>query len=197
MYVLGLTGPIASGKSTVAQVFREVGAEVWDADVAVKRLYKPHSEVTKGLVAVLGEGILRDDGRIDTGVLVEKIREDASVLDQIEDVVFAVLPTAWFKWVKRRKSPLLVLEAPLLFEAGLAKYCNHIIVCEAPDAVRKERALARPQVDAVWFEIVNGRQMSTAEYVAKADVVLDGTDLEAAKTFVKEMWETYGADSRA
>ena len=194
MYVLGLTGPMASGKSTVAQMFREAGAEVWDADVAVHHLYDKNKGLQGELVALLGDDVwdtLMPKERLNRSKRVGKIRENPDLLAKIEEIVFPYLVPAWLKWVKQRKSQLLILEAPLLFEAELAKYCNTIVTCAAPEDVRKERALARNNVDEVWWNLVTAQQMTAEDYAAQSDRVLDCVEMEVPRAFVDEMKQKY------
>lgn len=194
MYVIGLTGPMASGKSTVAQLFREAGAEVWDADVAVHHLYNKNKDLQADLVALLGTDALDTTlpkPQINRGKIAEKIRQDGHLLDKIGKIVFPYLIPAWLKWVKRRKSELLILEAPLLFEAGLEKYCNTIVTCHTPATVRKIRALQRETVDEMWWELMTQTQMCTTAYAEKSDSLLDCTTLDAPTAFVAEMKGKY------
>jgi dephospho-CoA kinase len=158
-YVLGLTGSIGMGKSTTAELFRELGVPVWDADAAVHRLY------AKGGAAVGPVGALCPDavrgGAVDRAALKAWIARDGSALAQLEAVVHPLVAAERAEFVARADAPLIVLDIPLLFETGAQ--VDGVLVVTAPPEVQRARVLARAGMDAAQLETVLARQMPDAE----------------------------------
>ena len=182
-YRLGLTGSIGMGKSTTAGFFRELGIPVWDADAAVHRLYEQGGKAVGPVGAICPEAVI--DGAIDRAALKSWIARDASALTQLEAIVHPLVAQDREAFVKGVDGPLVVLDIPLLYEAGAD--VDGVLVVTAPDSVQRARVLERPGMDAAQLKAIMARQMSDAEKRARADFVIETTDMDSARAAVQKL----------
>jgi dephospho-CoA kinase len=183
---LGLTGSIGMGKSTTAAMFAEAGIPVWDADAAVHRLYEPGQPAALA-IAALFPSVMAPDGRVDRPTLRSMIQKDPTLLDQVNAAVHPLVRTDRAAFLLRHdRSPVVLLDIPLLFESGLSDACDAVAVVSAPAEVQRERVLARGMTVAE-LDLILSRQMPDAEKRARADYVIPTTSLEAAREAVKNV----------
>jgi dephospho-CoA kinase len=180
MLVVGLTGSIGMGKSTVAARFREHGIGVCDADAAVHELYAgaavaPIEAAFPGVVV---------EGRIDRARLAARLLADPAGFKRLEAIVHPLVQAAERAFLQAehtRGAPLAVLEIPLLFETGGDRHCDVTIVVSAPAELQRARVLARPGMTNEKFDAILARQIPDAEKRRRAEFVVD-TGLELAAT---------------
>ena len=172
MLVVGLTGSIGMGKSTLAAHLRERGIAVFDADAEVHRLY------SGPLAAAVGsafEGTVAG-GVVDRRKLSEALARDPSGFKLLEGVVHPLVQLAeqQFLAAERDKgAELAVLEIPLLFETSAETKFDAVILASAPDDIRRARVLPRAGMTAEKLDLIVARQGAEAEKRAKADFVVD------------------------
>ena len=189
-FVVGLTGPMGAGKSTVAAMLRELGAKVLDADAIV------HDEQLRGtvgysaIVQTFGTKVLREDKEIDRAKLAEEVFGDPAKLAKLERIMHPRVIARILEARKMlRESDVMIIEAIKLLESDLRNVCDEIWVVLAPRALLLERLRARglPQAEA---EMRLARQASEEDFRAAADVViLNDGDRDATKARVREAWE--------
>jgi dephospho-CoA kinase len=195
-YVIGLTGPMGSGKSTVAQVLRELGAKVLDADAIV---HQEQSRGTVGYSAIVqrfGTKVLGEDKEIDRAKLAAEVFADPRKLEQLEQILH---PRVIARVLEARAmvpdGTILVVEAIKLLGSSMRNACNEIWVVAAPREALIERLAARgvPRAEA---EVRLRHQHGDEEFRAAADVVIENAaDREATRTQVRTAYE--GARARA
>ena len=139
---IGLTGGIAAGKSTVAEWLRQAGFEVVDADQLVAQLYQPDREGSAVIARLLGSEYLTDDGRVDHGRVADRVFSDDEVRRQLESAIHPLVKRE-FEAIASQTPGVVVLEAPLLVEAGFATDFDLVITVEANPATRLQRAISR------------------------------------------------------
>jgi dephospho-CoA kinase len=187
MIVLGLTGSIGMGKSTVAKMFAEEGAPAFDSDAAVHELYAPGGAGV-GPVEAAFPGVTRD-GAIDRAALSAKVVGDPQALDRLETIVHPLVRQAQANFLAAERAAgtaVVVLDIPLLFEATGAQAVDTIVVVSAPAEVQRARVLGRPGMTEEKFEKLLARQTSDAEKRARADFVIDtGGPFEATSAQVR------------
>lgn len=187
MLTIGLTGGIASGKTTVASMFRDHGAVVFDADAAVHALY---AGAAVPLVEAAFPGTTKD-GVVDRAALGARVAGDPTALAKLEAIVHPLVHAAEDDAraaAKVKGARLFVVDSPLLLEAGRAGNVDVVIVASAPETVRRERALARPGMTEARFLALNARQMGDAEKRARAHFVIDtGGALAVTRSTVETM----------
>jgi len=186
-YRLGLTGSIGMGKSTTAQMFREAGVPVWDADAAVHRLYQG---AAVGPVGALCPAAVQD-GQIDRAALKDWIARDPDALSQLEAAVHPLVAADRAAFIAQADAPLVVLDIPLLYETGAD--VDGVLVVTAPPDVQRARVLARPGMDAAQFDRILSRQMPDAEKRARADFVIETLDMDRTRTAVQDLVAKLGA----
>lgn len=182
-FVLGLTGSIGMGKSTTAKMFAERGVPVWDADAAVHRLYAPGGAAV-GPVAALVPEALGPDGGIDRAVLRARIAADPGLIDRLNAVVHPLVAQDRAAFLAAQTADVVLLDIPLLFEAGGAALCDAVAVVSAPAEAQRARVLARGLSEAEFATIL-ARQMSDAEKRARANFIIDTSTYAAAEAAVE------------
>ena len=189
-YLLGLTGSIGMGKSTTAGFFRELGVPVWDADAAVHRLYAQGGAAVGPVGALCPEAVV--EGAVDRDALKAWIARDPSALGRLEAVVHPLVAQDRAAFVAAVQGPLGVLDIPLLFETG-AKV-DGVLVVTAPEDVQRARVLARAGMSAAQLDAILARQMPDAEKRARADFVIETTDMDSARAAVQNLVTRLEAD---
>jgi dephospho-CoA kinase len=172
MLIVGLTGSIGMGKSTVATRFRELGVPVFDADAEVRRLYEGPAVARIGQ-AFPGAVI---DGRVDRARLSAALADDPASLECLERIVHPLVRAAEEAFLVQclaRGAERAVLEVPLLLETGLDELVDVVIVVSAPADVQRKRVLGRPGMTSDKLDQLLSRQMSDAEKRVRADFVVD------------------------
>jgi dephospho-CoA kinase len=139
---IGLTGGLASGKSTVAGWLREAGFRVVDADKLVAELHQPEGAGAAAVRALFGPGMLDAQGGVDHAKVAERVFRDSQARTALESAVHPLVRKR-FEELTAEAPSLIVLEAPLLVEAGYAPLFDLIVTVEAPCELRYERAVAR------------------------------------------------------
>jgi dephospho-CoA kinase len=172
MLIIGLTGSIGMGKSTVAKLFRAHGFEVFDADAEVHRLYAGEAVP---LIEAAFPGTTAD-GKVDRPRLAAVLGSDAGKFRTLERIVHPLVRQSERRFLEeasRRGDEAAVLEIPLLLEAGLDREVDVVIVVSAPADQQRTRVLERPGMTEARFDALLERQMPDAEKRRKADFVVD------------------------
>ena len=173
MIILGLTGSIGMGKSATAGLFRDEGVPVYDADAAVHALYAEGGAAVAPVEAAFpGVSV---DGAIDRMKLRDRVSDDADAMKRLEAIVHPLAGDAQKRFrdaAREAGAAMVVLDIPLLYEAGGYAYCDYVTVVTAPADVQRERVLSRPGMDEETFQNILGRQMPDAEKRARADFII-------------------------
>lgn len=184
MIVIGLTGSIGMGKTTTADLFRQAGLPVFDADATVHALYD-------GPLAAEIEAAFpgtTTDGRVDRARLADRLSCDNDAFRRLEAIVHPAVRRAEAEFLERARAggaAAVVLDIPLLLETGRQDDIDKLVVVSAPAEVQRARVLARPGMTAEKLEALLARQMPDAEKRARADVVIPtGAGIATAKAAV-------------
>ena len=191
-WVLGLTGGIGSGKSAVSAMFEELGIQVVDADIVAREVVEPGSHGLKKITAHFGDEILTDNGTLDRAKLRAIIFADESQKKWLNNLLHPLIRESMLSQLKQATSNYVILVAPLLFENGLEKYCNHTLLIDVPVDVQITRTTARDNVSVELAKQIIASQMSRADKQQKAADILDNNrPLEEVKTDVQKLHEKY------
>ncbi len=193
MKVIGFTGGIGSGKSVVSQFLAELGAIIIDADKVGHEALKPDTELWRRVVAAFGKQILTPSGEIDRKKLGEIVfgnPESLSRLNQIMHPQMYDMVKAQIEDYRRQRAGVVVLEAPLLLEAGWTSLVDEVWVTVAPETTVLRRLSERSGLSQAESLTRIHSQLSLEERVKQADVVIN-TDcsLDELRARVGRLWE--------
>lgn len=184
MIVIGLTGSIGMGKTATADLFRQAGLPVFDADAAVHDLY--NGPLATEIEATFPGTTV--EGRVDRTKLAARLSGDVDSFRRLEAIVHPAVRRAEADFLEKARAagaPAVVLDVPLLFETGRHYEVDKVVVVSAPAEAQRARVLARPGMTTEKFEALLARQMPDAEKRARADfVVPTGEGLDAARDSV-------------
>lgn len=169
--VIGLTGAVGSGKSTVAGVWRRRGCRVLDADAVVRAALAPGGEAHRAVARRAGSGALLPDGRLDKKFLAERAFREPGFRRWLEGRLHPLVRRA-LRREARRGGPL-VFDVPLLFEAGLDRRVDVIVVVASPRARRIARLVRSGRMSAADARRRDAAQMPLREKIRRADYVID------------------------
>lgn len=185
--IIGLTGSIGMGKSTVADMFEAAGVPVFDADAAVRAMQGPGGELNAQIEAAF-PGSTGPQG-VDRDALGKLVFADKEKLAALEAIVHPAVGHKRAEFLAANtEKPLIVFDIPLLFERGGDKAVDVVIVVSAPAGIQRERVLARPGMTAEKFEHILGLQTPDAEKRERAHYVIDtGVTLAETEQQVREI----------
>ncbi|MGE0231702.1 MAG: dephospho-CoA kinase [Flavobacteriaceae bacterium] len=185
MKIIGLTGSIGMGKSTVAEMFRDLGVPVFDADAEVHRLYR--GELVPAIESAFPGAT--DERGVDRTKLAAALADPAAMA-RLEAIVHPAVHESRRRFVEAAKAAghtMVVFDIPLLFETGGEKNVATTVLVSAPFEKQRERVLARPNMSPEKFEAILARQMPDAEKRKRADIVIDtGVSLEETRRAVED-----------
>jgi dephospho-CoA kinase len=185
--VIGLTGSIGMGKTTTAGLFREERVPVWSADGAVHGLYAKGGAAVAPVRAAF-PGVI-ENGAVDRTRLSASLAADPDAFVRLEAIVHPLVAhdrTLFLDRVRRDGAKVAVLDVPLLFEVGADSLADVVVVASAPEAVQRERVLARPGMDAAKLAALLERQLPDGHKRARAHFIIDtSSGLEAAREQVR------------
>lgn len=189
MIKLGLTGSIAMGKSTTAEMFREAGAWVHDSDAAVHRLYDIGGAAVPAILALAPEAIV--DAAVDRARLGALVQADPQLLKRVEEAVHPLVAMDREQFVVEAAKAgvdVVVFDIPLLFETGADLQMDAVVVVTASPATQKRRALMRPGMTSERLNTILSRQTPDEEKRRRADFIVDTEGgLDVARSQVKEI----------
>lgn len=199
MKIIGLTGGIASGKSSVADMIRKLGYPVVCADELAHDAIRPGKEAYQNIVRTFGVQILKNDKTIDRDVLGSIVFADKTKRKQLNDIVHPAVMEGIRKTIvknKEKAQKLIVVDVPLLYEEGIDKQCDEIIVVYAPKKVMSERLRTRNRLDETEIKNRLASQMSIEEKKKRAQHVIDNAgNLENTRKQVEKLFRQM-TDSR-
>ena len=175
-YFIGLTGNIATGKSTVAKMLEELGATVIDADALVHELQQPGTPVFDDIVAAFGAGILDRAGEIDRRALGAIVFADPEKLRVLESIVHPAVLIESARRIAEAATPIVVYEAIKLIEAGRAEMCNALWVVTARSDVQLQRLMRDRNMSEAEARQRIEAQPPQSEKITRATVVIDNSE---------------------
>ncbi|WP_317992495.1 dephospho-CoA kinase [Bartonella gliris] len=191
MKIIGLTGSIAMGKSTVANFFRQAGISVFSADEAVHKLYR--SEPVLSLIEHTFPDVV-ENGNVNRVKLSEILINDSEKLRTLEKMIHPLVQEKEKEFIdqaRKRGEKLIVLDIPLLFETKSENRVDSVIVVSAPLEIQKERAMIRPNMNEKKFAFINAKQISDEKKRERADFIIDtGKDLKNTRQQVFDVIKT-------
>jgi dephospho-CoA kinase len=196
LLVIGLTGPIASGKSTVAELLRELGAEVIDADQVYRSLLTPGSELWQRIVARYGPSIVRPDREIDRAALAKIVFADADDLADLDRMTHPAVVAEIRNRISRSVAPVIAIEAIKLVQAGLGADVDSLWLVTADAETRLNRLIARSGIDETEARRRLAASPDPTQSPIHFDVTIDNSgDLSKTSRQVADAWQSLVARS--
>lgn len=193
MFTVGLTGNIAAGKSSVAQVWRALGAHLIDADVLARRAVEPGTPALREIARAFGNGVLREDGSLDRAALRAVVFADAAARERLERIVHpavAALRDGEMEVARAAGAALVVADIPLLFEVGRQGVYDRVVLVDAPTAERLRRLVENRSLTPAEAERIIAAQMPAERKRDLADIVIDNAGTESdLRRRAAEVWE--------
>jgi len=199
MLLVGLTGNIASGKSTVAKLFGQWGATLIDADVLARQAVNVGMPAYHAIVERWGEGVTAPDGLLDRRELRQRVFSDSEQLEALNAIVHPEVQRLRDQLVddaRRRGDRIVVCDIPLLFERRLAEQFDRIVLVDAPRPVRMDRLVRDRGLETTEAMKMIASQMPAELKRARADYLIDNTGTQQELEFrAREVWEALQRDA--
>ncbi len=173
--ILGLTGSFGSGKTMVAKIFKSFGAKVIDADKIAHRIIKPQSQIYQKIISIFGKNILKKNKTIDREKLAQIVFNNKNLLKKLNQIMHPQIIKIIKSQIKNYKSKIIILDAPLLIEAGLANLVDKLIVVKAKKKEQIERLQAKLPLQKREILKRIKAQIPLQDKVRLADFVIDNS----------------------
>ena len=174
-FVVGVTGGIGSGKTTVTDRFAEYGIVVVDADVIARGIFTPPSAALTAVIERFGEQALTADGLLNRSWLRQRVFSSPADKAWLNQLTHPLVRTELLRQLKQADSAYVILSAPLLFENGLDRLCQRTLVVDLPETEQLQRASQRDQTSAAQIKAIMAAQWSRQQRLDKADDVIDNS----------------------
>lgn len=184
--IIGLTGGIGSGKSTIASYFKALGVPVYIADDEAKKLmYDP--DTVKKVQSVFEENVI-ENHVLNRKKIAALVFSNPQKLEQLNSIVHPEVKKHFISWLKiHKKEPFIIKEAAILFESGSYKDCDKIIVVTAPEEIRIDRVMQRDKVTKEQVLERMKNQWTEEEKIKRSDFVIENIDLKESEKKVNEI----------
>lgn len=191
--VVGLTGGIGSGKTTVANMFNALGVELIDADIIAREVVEPKSFALDKIKQHFGNDIIQTDGYLDRTKLRNKIFSSTTEKEWLNNLLHPLIRESILLNIKNSKGVYCILVAPLLFENNLTQYVNRTLVIDVEESIQIERTLKRDNSDKEIIESIIASQISRDERLIRANDIIDNSsnDLQSISNQVNAMHRIY------
>ena len=191
--IIGLTGGIGSGKTTVANMFIELGIEAVDADVVAREVVDVGTPALNQIAEHFGDQVLHNNGSLNRAQLREIVFHSPEKKDWLNNLLHPLIREEMARQIAQCQSPYCLLIAPLLFENGLDKSVSRTLVIDVPEETQIARTLSRDESDEATIKNIINAQINREDRLAMADDVIDnsGDDLSSIKEQVRKLHQTY------
>ncbi len=180
MKIIGITGSSGSGKTTLSQILNErKDVKLIDVDKVVKEMSIPGTEYLKEIEKSFGKEILLEDGNLNRKLLGKKIYNEKEALEKLNKLTFKYVVNEILNRIKKSKEEqiqFLIIDAPLLFEAGLEKNCDYVVVLVAKEELKIQRICERDNIDEQTARSRLRIQHQDSYYTEKADYVIENNE---------------------
>ncbi len=187
MYIVGLTGGIGSGKTTVAKMFETLGIPVYYADTEAKQLMHTNTHIKNALIKQFGKEVYQD-GMLNRAYLAEIVFHDKEKLVVLNSIVHPEVRKHFEQWTAKQQAVFVLKENAILFESDDAKNCHATLVVTAPIETRITRVIARDNTTAEAVKARINNQWDDSKKIERADFVIHNTNLTET---IKQVKDTY------
>lgn len=192
MYVVGLTGGIGSGKSTVARLFARLGVHVVDADQSARAVVQPGSAALEQIEVHFGSEMISSDGQLDRKALRERVFANDSERQWLESLLHPLIFDNTLQQLNSAVSDYVILESPLLLETTQKELVARVLVVDLPENLQLERALSRDDATKQQIQAIMAAQLSRKQRLKMADdVIYNNQSLRELELQVLALHQTY------
>jgi dephospho-CoA kinase len=184
--IVGLTGGIGSGKTTVALMFHKLGVPIYIADLEAKKLMNRSKVIKRKLILLFGNEAYKA-GKINKPYIANKIYNNKALLLKMNAIVHPKVRAHFNKWIKQQNTPYVIKEAAILFENDAYKDCNFVVTVTASEIDRIQRVIIRDHSSEAKIKSIMNNQWSDAEKVRLSDFVIYNTNLVETENQVKKI----------
>ena len=175
--IVGLTGGIGSGKTTVAHIFKSLGVPVYNSDKEAKSLMQSSEVIKQELIQLLGEDCYTADGQLNRSFIASKVFEDAVLLEKINAIVHPKVATHFEQWFSKQNTPYIIKEVAILFETKSQYLFDFIITVTAPVEIRIQRVMERDQKTKKEVQAIIDKQLPDSEKIIQSNFVINNSTL--------------------
>jgi dephospho-CoA kinase len=186
MMIVGLTGGIGSGKSTVAAMFKELDVPIYNSDDRAKYLMNTSIEIKEKLIALLSDKAY-ENGQLNRSFIAEKVFNDSELLANLNGIVHPVVKQDFLAWVKEQDACYVIQETALLFENNSQNLYDRIIVVTAPKELRISRVLDRDNSTREQVLARINNQLDDEIKIKSSNFVIENIDLERTSSIVLQV----------
>lgn len=192
MLIIGLTGGIGSGKSTVADYFAQQGVPVIDADVLAREVVTPGSLALREIAAAFGPEMILEDGSLNRPRLRQRVFADPEQRQRLETILHPRIYAEMGRRIQTLEASYCVLVIPLLLETGATAMVDRVLVVDAPQSLQRERVKLRSGMEDETLEAILRAQLGGAERLRAADdIIVNDGDLAQLRQQVTALHSRY------
>lgn len=186
MMIVGLTGGMGSGKSTVSSFLKELGVPVYNSDIQAKKLMQSSKKLRNSIIELLGEASYLE-GKLNRSYIAKAVFGNKVLLKKLNNIVHPTVRKHFLKWIKKQSAPYVVQETALLFENVAMDFYDKIILVTAPKDVRIERIVLRDTIDRESILARMDNQLEDTEKIKFSDFIIENVKLGDTKQKVEEI----------
>lgn len=186
MKIIGLTGGIGSGKTTVARMFSELGVPIYIADQRARELTNTSEKIIDGITELFGDRAYTE-GELDRVYVADQVFKNREQLDALNAIIHPEVGRDFTEWCSRQESPYVIKEAAILFESGSYKGCDLVILVIADLENRIERIIKRDGSDRDQILARMSNQWSDDKKSELANIIIENNELESTRKQVEQI----------
>ena len=191
-YIIGLTGGIGSGKSTICSMFEELGAEVIDADQISHAIVRKDRPLYQEIVSHFGARIIDEKKELNRPLLRKVIFNDSKEKKWLESLMHPVINREILSLINKSKSPYIILSVPLLLESKNYEFVDRILVIDIPESLQLDRIKKRDNISTELAQKIINSQITRSERNKKADdIIVNDAPIEDIRKLVKKLHSKY------
>ncbi len=186
MKIIGLTGGIGSGKTTVSRMFYKLGIPVYISDIEAKKLIETSTVIKSQLIALLGPETYQD-GNYNTSYVADLVFTNKDLLQRINAIIHPEVAKHFSNWCKGQDAPYIINESALIFENKSQSKFDYTLLVTAPEAIRINRVKARNNLSVESVKQRVNNQLPDSEKIKLADFIIENIDLKETEKRVQEI----------
>jgi len=185
--IVGLTGGIGSGKTTVAKLFHKLGVPIYVSDIEAKRIMVTNKNVVASIKKILGDTAYTAENELNRIYISAKVFKNKSLLNELNSIVHPAVAEDFLNWHKDQKTEYVIKESAILFESGSFENCDLVITVTAPLEERINRVVLRDKVTKkqVLHRVMN--QLSDEDKIDRSNFIINNKTLEKTETQVEKI----------